>query len=303
MKSRGHEVPLGGGKFMAKTIVKNIRLDKLKEFYDHPFQEYSEEKLTALAESIKEYGLQNPIIVRPINDTDMYEIIAGHNRARAVKLNGGKVIAAIIKTVSDDEAKMIMAETNLRQREKMRLSEKVLAYAIEAQALTSQGKLVGTTKRKELQKMFGESGKQIERYLHLSHLITPLLKRLDNGELSQNVGVTMSQLDKHKQEIVNEYFSDNNFKGLDMKIAQIIKENKKLIVDTQSLHVIVEDRIYMKNLNNETICFKKNLIRIYVNEGLSNEEIIQRIIWLVAKDKPKLYYDKNNVIHYQLEDE
>ena len=303
MKSRGHEVPLGGGKSMAKTIVKNIRLDKLREFYDHPFQEYSEEKLSALAESIKEYGLQNPIIVRPINDTDMYEIIAGHNRARAVKLNGGKVIAAIIKTVSDDEAKMIMAETNLRQREKMRLSEKVLAYAIEAQALTSQGKLVGTTKRKELQKMFGESGKQIERYLHLSHLITPLLKRLDNGELSQNVGVTMSQLDKHKQEIVNEYFSDNNFKGLDMKIAQIIKENKKLIVDTQSLHVIVEDRIYMKNLNNETICFKKDLIRSCVNEGLSNEEIIQRIIWLVAKDKPKFYYDGNNVIHYQWEEE
>lgn len=303
MRSRGHDVPLEGGKSMAKTVVKNIRLDKLKEFYDHPFQEYSEEKLSALAESIKEYGLQSPIIVRQINDTDMYEIIAGHNRTRAVKLNGCKAIAAIVKTVSDDEAKIIMAETNLRQREKMKLSEKVLAYEIEAQALTSQGKLAGTTKRKELQKMFGESGKQIERYLHLSHLIPPLLKRLDNGELSQNVGVTISQLDKQKQEIINGYFSDNDFKSLDFKIAQIIKKHQNLIVDTQSLHEIVEDRIYMKNLNNETICFKKDLIRRYINEDLSNEEIIQRIIWLLSKDKPKLYYDKNNVIHYQLEDE
>ena len=98
--------------------MKNIKIELLKEFTNHPFKSYDEGELKALADSIQSIGLQNPIIVRQIPDSEQYEIIAGHNRVRACKLLNKKTIPAITKNVDDALAKLIMAETNLKQRRK-----------------------------------------------------------------------------------------------------------------------------------------------------------------------------------------
>lgn len=197
--------------------MKNIKIELLKEFTNHPFKSYDEGELKALADSIQSIGLQNPIIVRQIPDSEQYEIIAGHNRVRACKLLNKKTIPAITKNVDDALAKLIMAETNLKQRERMKLSEKIMAYALEAEALTAQGKLTGTTKRAELSKMFGESGKQVERYLHLSKLIPPLLKLLEQRKLTQKDGLALAKLSHEKQLEANNAFEKNSSKILHTK--------------------------------------------------------------------------------------
>jgi len=118
---------------------KMISIDKLVEFSGHPFQVRDDSELEGLAESIKESGVVDAILVRPVED-GKYEILAGHRRVAASKKNGNYDIPAKILNVDDNEATIIMTNTNLKQREKILHSERAKAYKMQIEAYKKQGK-------------------------------------------------------------------------------------------------------------------------------------------------------------------
>ena len=190
---------------MNKTA--NIRVDKLHTFKDHPYKLEDNDDMNALVESIREYGILTPLIVRPLEDTaDEYEIISGHRRHRAAQKAGISEVPAFIHAVSRDEAAVMVVDSNLH-REKLLPSEKAFAYKLKADALNHQGKRPDITSEQIAPKLTTEaiaeqesvSKDTIKRYIRLTNLIPELLDLLDEGKMAFSVGVELSYLDDQSQ--------------------------------------------------------------------------------------------------------
>ena len=186
-----------------------IPLDRIDPFPNHPFKVIHDEELDKLADSIKEYGVFNKIILRPKGNR--YELVAGHRRVAASKLAGKETIPAIVADMDDERATMIMVDSNLRQRQEILPSEKAFAYKMKLNAMKRQGartdltlSQVGTKTRSD-QKMaeeVGESRNQISRFIRLTYLIKPLLGLVDANKLPFNPAVELSYLSEKDQTLV-----------------------------------------------------------------------------------------------------
>lgn len=180
---------------------------------------YSEEKLQQLAISIRQNGVLNPIIVRPYG-AGIFQIIAGRNRKNASRIAGLDTIPAIIREADDDTATIILNTTNIDQREEQLPSEKAWAYRSMLEAISHQGKrqipncglndckLAGNKSRDILAEQFGESSKQIQRYISLTYLIPDLFEMVDNNMLPMISGVSLSYLSEEQQRTVCEVSAD-----------------------------------------------------------------------------------------------
>ncbi len=178
-----------------------------------PFKPYTKEKLEELAESIRENGVIEPLCVRPKVD-GRFEIIAGHNRLAAAKLAGLSTVPVQIRQLSDEEAEMLLVDSNLQHRETLLPSEKAFAYRMKLEAMTRQrrqGQRTDLTSAQVEQKLWsveevaetaGESRAQIQRYIRLTHLIPGLLGMVDAGKLKVNPGVELSYLKEGEQKIL-----------------------------------------------------------------------------------------------------
>ena len=192
----------------AKITV--IPLEKLVEYSDdafegitgrpQPFKAHSQESLESLAKSIKENGVINPIIVRPLED-GKYQILAGRNRTRAARICGKTDIPAIVRADIDDiGAAMIMLDTNLEQRPHLSYSEKAYAYKMRVDLQRSQGKRTDIDGGKkvdvlsEVGKDNNESRRTVAYLIRLTYLINPLLDMVDNGKIGFKLGVAISYL-------------------------------------------------------------------------------------------------------------
>lgn len=182
----------------------------LKPFSKHPFKMYDDEKMARLADSIKEQGIIVPILVRPIKDKKFeYEIIAGHNRVQAARMAGIDNIPCNIRDLDDATATILMVDSNLQQRDTILPSEKAFAYKYKLEAIKSQGKRNDLTSRQLVGKLevadavgkeSNESGRQIQRYIRLTNLISPLLDTVDERKLSFIPAVDLSYLQVEEQE-------------------------------------------------------------------------------------------------------
>ena len=191
-----------------KTTQKPIKLDKLQDFKDHPYKVQNGESMEELKASIREVGILNRILVRPLDDKDeKYEIISGHRRVKAAKELGMKEIPAIVYPEIDrDEATLLMVDSN-NQRETLLPSEKAFAYKMKADALTHQGKASGQVVPKsddnrttaKIGEAAGDSYKTVQRYIRLTYLIPELLELMDEGKIALTVGVELSYLDDQSQ--------------------------------------------------------------------------------------------------------
>ena len=172
--------------------VQEIPLSKLFPFKDHPFQVRDDEAMQKVTDSIAQYGVLVPGVVRPRQEGG-YEIVAGHRRKRGSELAGKSTMPVIVRSLDDDEATIIMVDSNL-QREKILPSEKAFAYKMKLEALKHQGKRLESSSARAVQKMTtrdqiardaGEkSGMAVARYISLTKLISPLLAFVDEGKLS-----------------------------------------------------------------------------------------------------------------------
>ena len=185
-------------------------MSQIRDFPDHPYQVKDDECMEDLVLSIKERGLIQPIIVRPIED-NLYEMVSGHRRKRAFELAGLKSIPAKVVELTRDEAILVMVDSNL-QREVILPSEKAKAYKMRLDAMKRQGqrsdltsdpkgpKLVASRSNKELAEQVNESESQIKRYIRLTELIPEMLDLVDEGKVAMRPAVEISYLPKESQE-------------------------------------------------------------------------------------------------------
>lgn len=194
-----------------KNTKKNISIEKLHPFENHPYKVQDNEEMDALAESIKAHGVVSPIIVRPLeNTTDEYEIISGHRRVMASRKAGITEIPALIVSLDRDAAAIVLVDSNLH-REHILPSEKAFAYKMKAEALAHQGWRsdltscqVGAKLRTDEQIAAdaadaNDSARQIQRYIRLTNLIPEILQYVDEGRISFTPAVELSYLNEQEQ--------------------------------------------------------------------------------------------------------
>ena len=194
-----------------RETIMEIPLSQISDFPNHPFKVKMDESMSDLVESVKSYGVLSPVIVRPKNN-GKYEMIAGHRRKRASELAGKDNIKCIVQDVTDDEAIILMVDSNL-QREQLLPSEKAFAYKMKLDAMKRQGIRVDLTSdplgpklnsrsNLELASQSPDSKTQIQRFIRLTYLSQPLLDMVDEGKIAMRPAVELSYLTEHEQEIL-----------------------------------------------------------------------------------------------------
>lgn len=218
----GCEQPLETGKIV------NIPLNELHPFKGHPFKVLDDDKMMETVESIKNYGVLNPGLVRPRKEGG-YEIVAGHRRKRGCELAQINVMPVIIREYTDDEAVVVMVDTNI-QRENLLPSEKAFAYKMKMNALKHQGVKDANGKEEETAQRVGEkagdSGRTVQRYIRLTYLLKELLELVDNKKLSFVCAVSVSYLLREEQEWVFRCIKEKNI-SMTSEMAEHLKRYSK----------------------------------------------------------------------------
>ena len=193
---------------MKKQDFKVLKTADLYPFPDNPFHVVEDEMLSELAESIKEFGIVTPIITRPKEDGNGYEIIAGQRRVRASELAGINTIPAFVLPLDRDRAIITLVDSNL-QRENILPSERAFAYKMKSEAMKRQGfrtdltsSQVGTRLRTDdkVAQDFGVGRMTVQRFIRLTELIPPILQMVDDGKIALTPAVELSFLKKDEQE-------------------------------------------------------------------------------------------------------
>ena len=180
----------------------------LEPFQGHPFRVVSGEEMEQLKESIREYGVLSPLLVRPRGD-GRYEIVSGHRRKAACEALGITELPVLVRNMTDDEAVILMVDSNI-QREHILPSEKAFAYKMKMEAVKHQGKTtaevtcgqLGHKSRDSLSKT--ESGRTVQRYIRLTHLIPSILQMVDEYRIAFNPAVEISYLTKEHQQMLKD---------------------------------------------------------------------------------------------------
>lgn len=214
--------------------VVEIEIERLRDFKNHPFKVQADSQMKELQESIKKYGILNPLIVRP-RPEGYYEIISGHRRKYAAQQLKYTKVPVIIRYMLEEDAIISMVDANL-QRERILPSEKAFAYKMKLDAMKRQAgrpsqknsgqndQNFGKVSRDVLAEEVGESSKQIQRYIRLTELIPELLDMVDAKKLNFTIAVDISYIDKEMQKWIYEYIRDTGF----IKPKQITALRKQL---------------------------------------------------------------------------
>ena len=194
-----------------KNTKKNISIDKLHPFKNHPYKVQDNEEMERLAESIKQNGVVSPVIVRPLEDTkDEYEIISGHRRVMASRKAGMKEVPALVVSLDRDAAAIVLVDSNLH-REHILPSEKAFAYKLKLEAMKHQGWRSDLTSGQVVPKsddnrttaQIGadtrDSYKTVQRYVRLTNLIPEILQYVDDGKIAFTPAVELSYLNEQEQ--------------------------------------------------------------------------------------------------------
>ena len=264
--------------------ISEVSLGSLYSFPNHPFQVKDDKKMEDLSESIKQYGVLVPGIVR-LRESGGYELVAGHRRKRACELAGLEKMPVIIKDLTDDEATVIMVDSNI-QREELLISEKAFAYKMKYEALKRQGKRSDLTScqvgkklaAEEVSQDTGDSSRQILRYIHLTELIIELLDLADEKKLPFNTAVEISYLKSEEQQILFQYMSNHNMVP-SMKQAKELKQISKERMLTYS----EIDKICMnESIEKVQIQIPAKKLKQYFPETYSKKQMEEIIFMLLA---------------------
>lgn len=240
--------------------IQRLALSELHPFKDHPFRVLDDDRMMETVESVKEYGVLVPIIARPMADGG-YEIVSGHRRKRACELAGMNEIPAIVRDLDDDEAVIIMVDSNL-QRENILPSERAKAYQMKLEAIKHQGERRDLTSRQLVGKLeaadligqdTGESGRQIQRILRLNNLEPPLIDKVDAGKLAFTPAVELSYLKPEEQQWLDTAL-ENTQQTPSLSQAQRMKrESKQGTLSEQGIMEIMTE-------NKQTIPVKGSVV-------------------------------------------
>lgn len=252
-----------------KEKITNISLSDIDDFPKHPFKVINNEEMRQMAESITENGVLVPTLVRP-KENGRYEMISGHRRKFASQLAGLETIPCIVRDLTDDEATIIMVDSNL-QREKILPSEKAFAYKLKMEALSHQGKNLTSCQVGDKLKSVeiigmenNESARQVHRYIRLTELIPQILQMVDNDALKLSPSMALSpavEISYLKEEEQKELLDimecflctpslsqAQNFKRLS-KDNKLTREYMETILDEEKPNQVQTLKVSMEKLN------------------------------------------------------
>ena len=268
-------------------LEKVIKLNpaEISDFPNHPFKVRQDDDMAEMVESIKKYGVLVPALVRPKEDGG-YEMVAGHRRKFAASLAGVSEIPCIVRSLTDDEATIVMVDSNL-QREKILPSEKAFAYKMKLEAIKRQGrrtdltstplepKLKGSRSNEELAANSPDSRSQIQRYIRLTELIPPVLQMVDDGKIAFRPAVELSYLSKEQQESL---YSTMECEDCTPSLAQAIKMKEfskdGKLTDEVILSIMQEEKPNQR----EQLKIPKERISKYFAPGTPAQKIEDTII-------------------------
>ena len=268
-----------------REYVKAISLDKISDFPDHPFKVRMDEKMLEMIESVREYGVLSPAVVRPKED-GTYEMFAGHRRKLASQMADRSDMPCIVRDLTDEEATIIMIDSNL-QREEILPSEKAFAYKMKLDAMKRQvGRpsknyvpvaqdLRGKTSRQILGEQVGESQDQIRRYIRLTELIKPILDMVDDKKIALRPAVEMSYLSQDQQEML---LDTMQLQDCTPSHAQAIKMRKFAEEGRLNEDVIFSIMSEEKGNQKEQFRIPRERINKYFSPGASAKQIEDTII-------------------------
>lgn len=277
----------------------NIKVDKLRTFEGHPFKVIDNEDMEALAESIKTQGIISPLIVRPIENTDEYEVVSGHRRLHAAIKAGLSEVPALVYPLDRNEAMIAVVDSNLH-RERILPSEKAFAYKMKMEAMKAQGKRTDLTLSQvatksdtaaEIGQTQNESRDQVFRYIRLTNLIPELLNKVDEGIIALSPAVELSYLSEKQQKILLDAMSLNDCTP---SHAQSIRMKKAAQQGTLSSDSIYEIMLEEKANQTERISFKVQDLRGFFPKNYTQKQMTDTILKLLYENQRKMERRRNS---------
>lgn len=258
-----------------------VPLKNLYEFKDHPFQVNDDEQMEKMTESIRQYGVLNPGLVRPRAEGG-YEIISGHRRKRASELAGKTEMPVIVKDYHDDEATILMVDSNI-QRENILPSEKAKSYKMKYDALKHQGIQTGKTTLEEMAAAAGENPKTIQRYVWLANLNDDLLTWVDEKHLGFVQGVNLSFLSEQEQRWAYSIIRDFECSVPVWKSQRLKECSKKGELTFEQAQLILK---VVRPQKRSVILHEEQLLPFF-DRCYSDEEIVDILMELLEQWKKK----------------
>ena len=267
---------------MKNTMKKpvNIPVEKLHPFAGHPFKVKDDDEMNTLIESIQTQGVLSPLIVRPIENTDEYEVVSGHRRLHAAQKAGITEVPALIYALDRDAAAIAVVDSNLH-REHILPSEKAFAYKLKMEALSHQGKRTDLTSDQVGPKLTAatisetDSASQVKRYIRLTYLIPEFLEKMDEGEIALSVGVELSFLDEQNQRAVLEQCAINDCTPSYSQAWRMHKADREGTLTTAVIQTIMSEE---KANQRETVKVPISRLREVLPQGLDAKKTEDFII-------------------------
>ena len=263
--------------------VKEIPLNELHPFKEHPFKIQNDDEMKRLIESIQKFGTLTPGLARPMPEGG-YELISGHRRLAACQVLGIETMPVIVRDMSDDEAVIAMVDANL-QREHILPSEKAFAYKMKLDAIKHQGKASVQVAEKLLsvEKVAddaGESKDQVRRYIRLTYLITELLEMVDENKIAFNPAVEISYLDQSEQRVLLNAMELNDCTPSLAQAIRLKKLSQEGVLQDQTIYDILAEQ---KPNQQEQYKFKREDIRKYFPKSYTDKQVCDTVIKLLEQ--------------------
>ena len=274
---------------MKKQDFKVLKTKDLYPFPDNPFHVAEDETLSELAESIKEFGIVTPIITRPKEDGNGYEVIAGQRRVRASELAGINTVPAFVLPLDRDRAIITLVDSNL-QRENILPSERAFAYKMKSEAMKRQGFRTDLTSSQVVTKLrtddkvaqgFGVGRMTVQRFIRLTELIPPILRMVDEGKIALTPAVELSFLKKDEQENL---FATMESEEATPSLSQAqrmksLSQSGRLDMDT-IFAIMTEEKGNQK----ETLKINTSKLKKYFPKNTTPKQMVDTILRLLERE-------------------
>ncbi len=275
--------------------VKEIPLNELHPFKEHPFKIQNDDEMKRLIDSIQKFGTLAPALARPLPEGG-YELISGHRRLAACQVLGIETMPVIVREMSDDEAVIAMVDANL-QREHILPSEKAFAYKMKLDAIKHQGisssqagtRLIRSDERVAIDA--GESRNQIQRYIRLTYLIPELLEIVDEGKIAFNPAVEISYLDKAEQRVLLNAMELNDCTPSHAQAIRLKKLSQEGVLQDRTIYDILSEQ---KPNQQEQYKFKREDIRKYFPKSYTDKQVCDTVIKLLEQWQRRRERDRDS---------
>lgn len=272
--------------------VQILSLSGLHPFTSHPFQVRDDEEMDRMVDSVKEYGVMTPAIVRPRREGG-YEIVAGHRRCHASQRAGLDTMPCIVRNMDDDTAIILMVDSNC-QREHILPSEKAKAYEMKLEAVKRKAGRPSKINSGQVGQNFpqpysvamvaddaGESVKQVQRYIRLNNLIPELMEMVDDGKLKMTPAVEISYLTPEEQADVYQHLDSMDCTPSLSQAQKLKAASKEAVVTPEKIHQIMQEKTPSVKPREQQISISVSKVEKYFPRGYTSQQMEQTIIKLL----------------------